>query len=93
MADSLLDVGTRFAHWNELLDTFRQGVQVVDNMSFPSDADKEMKASLETAIKMIERRMSNVAGLNSNFIPDWKMREVWAVKAEGENEPAIPNNN
>lgn len=76
--DKLMETGTRFEHWNELLDTFRQGVYVIDKMEYPSDGDKEMKKNLATAIMMIERKLSNSAGLNSNFIPEWQVREVFS---------------
>lgn len=95
MADTLLETGTRFEHWNELLDIFRQGIQVVAGMSYASEADKNMKTKLENSVEMIERRLNHIAGLNTNFIPEWQMREMFGKEDPREvtNEQPVPHDN
>jgi hypothetical protein len=82
--DALLETGTRYEHWSELLDIFRQGVQVVAGMPHPSAGDITMRTKLENAIEMIERRLNNIAGLNSNFVPEWQMRDMFGKEDERE---------
>lgn len=62
MAESepLMEVGTRFEHWSELLDTFRTAVVILENLhpGLGSAADLRKKVKIENAIEMIESQLN-----------------------------------
>lgn len=89
MNDTLMETGTRYEHWNELLDIFRQGVAVVDGMTHAGTSDREVRTKLAGAIEVIEKRLNHAAGLNSNSVPDWLMREAFSGEDPREEHVAI----
>jgi hypothetical protein len=57
---NLEEVGRRYDHYMELKEVFLLGINVIDRMQprYVSEADKTTKRELETAVKMIDKRLS-----------------------------------
>jgi hypothetical protein len=81
--DFLLEVGTRYNHWSELLEEFRAGVVVLDTIKpqYVSKADVVKRGSLVDAIQLIEKQLDRHSNMDKKV---WDMgRQINAIpKAE-----------
>lgn len=54
----LMENGTRYQHYTELIDIFSLGIEVINNLgTHKSDADEKSRVELEHAVNRIQKRM------------------------------------
>lgn len=72
---NLLDTGTRWEHWVELLESFEHGLEAVNNSlaRFSNPTDKQRKRSLEGAVFLIANQITKLADYDKHKL---KLKKV-----------------
>jgi hypothetical protein len=62
----LMEMGTRFEHYNELREVFMSGIETINNMrpAYRSAVDEVIKNNLNIAVTMIDKQLAFLSGLS-----------------------------
>ena len=58
----LTDVGTRYEHLRQMAEEWAAGIEVIEQMKYKTDEDKEKLKSLKAGIELIEKRLTSMSG-------------------------------
>jgi hypothetical protein len=81
----LMETGTRYDHYMELVEAFNLGIETVNNMkeSHRSTLDIEIRGRLKVTVEMIEKRINYLSGFSTETRPGSDLdRTVYAIEAQ-----------
>lgn len=80
----LSDEGTRYKHYSELLEQWRLGTDVLENMSqsYQHPADKKRLTDLKAAVALLEKQLEVMSGYD---------KEQWSLREQVNQIPRDPN--
>jgi len=72
----LMETGTRWEHYAELLDLFAEGIEVLKRGNFRTPADRSQQVRLEHAVEVISGRLDFLAGTTAGTAYGSPLRKV-----------------